>query len=270
MRLDRKIAIVTGGLSGIGQAVARRMVDEGATVVAGDIASGESRIGSSSLTSFRLNIEDSASVDALIRAVLTHYGRLDCLVNSTAIGCDTPFLETGLETFDRILAVNLRGSFIVGKAAARAMSMTGGGSIVNVASVSGVAGTAGRSADAASNGGVIALSRAMAVDLAGLGIRVNVLAPGPVETPLVAQMHHKDARTQWIERTPMHRYADPAEIAAAAVFLCSDDASFVTGDVLAVDGGFLAAGLPVPDGDHQLRRPEDTFAKSHISEEILS
>jgi NAD(P)-dependent dehydrogenase (short-subunit alcohol dehydrogenase family) len=243
MRLDGKIAIVTGGLSGIGQAIARRMVEEGATVVAADRAAQETTLGPGALVPLCLDVADPVSVDSMLQAVLARHGRLDCVVNSAGIGRDIPFLETTLAVFDQIMAVNLRGSFIVGQAAARAMCKTGGGSIVNVASVSGIRGNAGRSAYGASKGGVILLSQVMAVDLAALGIRVNVLAPGPVETPLVSKMHTKEAHGEWTEHTPLHRYGRPEEIAGAAVFLCSDDASFVTGHVMVVDGGFLAAGL---------------------------
>jgi NAD(P)-dependent dehydrogenase (short-subunit alcohol dehydrogenase family) len=242
-KLAGKIAIVTGGLSGIGAAIAARMVAEGATVIAADLATDAATLGDGNLLPFRADVADAASVAALIDAVTTRYGRLDCVVNSAGIGKDIPFLDTPLETFDRIIAVNLRGSFIIGQAAAQAMRNSGGGVIVNVASVSGMTGNVGRSAYGASKGGVVLLSRVMAVDLAQFNIRVNVLAPGPVETPLVAQMHSQEIRQRWIEQTPLRRYASPDEMAGAVVFLCSDDASYITGHVLAADGGFLASGL---------------------------
>lgn len=243
MRLDGKVAIVTGGLSGIGEAIARRMADEGATVIAADLANNETTLGAGTLSPLHMDVADPLSVDSAFGAVVARHGRLDCVVNSAGIGKDIPFLETTLEMFDHITAVNLRGTFIVGQAAARAMRDAGGGSIVNVSSVSGMIGNAGRSAYGASKSGVVALTRVMAVDLAAFNIRVNVLAPGPVETPLVQAMHAPDKRSQWIDRTPMRRYARPAELAGAAVFLCCDDATFVTGHVLVVDGGFLAAGI---------------------------
>lgn len=242
-KLSGKIAIVTGGLSGIGAAIAARMVAEGAIVIAADLATDAAMLGEGNLLPFRADVADAASVATLISAVTTRFGRLDCVVNSAGIGKDVPFLDTPLEMFDRIIAVNLRGSFIIGQAAARAMRETGGGVIVNVASVSGMTGNVGRSAYGASKGGVVLLSKVMAVDLAQFNIRVNVLAPGPVETPLVAQMHSQEIRQRWIETTPLRRYASPDEMAGAVVFLCSDDASYVTGHVLAADGGFLASGL---------------------------
>lgn len=262
MRLEHKVAIVTGGLSGIGKAIAQALAEEGARVVAADISTEETKLGSGRLLLLRVDVSDPASVESMVRSVMNRYGRLDYLVHSAGIGRDLPFLETTIETFDHIVAVNLRGSFIVGQAAARAMSRRGAGAIVNVASVSGIVGNAGRSAYAASKGGVIALSRAMAVDLAPLGIRVNVIAPGPIETPLVEHMHTEEARGIWTARTPMRRYGRPEEVAGAAVFLCSDEASFITGHVMAVDGGFLASGLTAAVDEYYHRLPENEIAES--------
>lgn len=241
MTLAGKVALVTGGLSGIGEAVARRFAAEGARVVAADLAADAGSLMDVPVAPFRLDVSDPASVAACADAIRDRHGRLDLLVNSAGIGKDIPFLDTPVEEFDRMVAVNLRGTFLVGQAAARLMAA--GGAIVNIASVSGVRGNIGRAAYGASKGGVVTLSQVMAVDLAPRGIRVNVIAPGPVETPMVARMHDPAIREAWLRVTPMRRYAVPDEVAAAAVFLCSADAGFVTGHVLAVDGGLLGSGL---------------------------
>lgn len=241
--LQGKIALITGGLSGIGEAISQRFVREGAQVIAADLNTNAENLDDTNNAPLHMNVADPKSVQNGIDKIVSKYGRLDCVVNSAGIGKDIPFLETSLELFDQIVAVNLRGTFIVGQEAAKAMVKTGGGTICNIASVSGMTGNVGRSAYGASKGGVVVLSKVMAVDLAIHNIRVNVLAPGPVETPLVAKMHSDAIRQRWIERTPMARYASPEEIAGGAVFLCSADSSYVTGHVLAIDGGMLGAGL---------------------------
>lgn len=243
MRLEEKVALVTGGLSGIGEATARRFAAEGARVIAADVAAAPGDLGGGQIAPLRLDVADEDSVAACIGAIEARHGRLDLLVNCAGIGHDVPFLDTTATLFDRIVAVNLRGSFLVGQAAARLMARAGSGSIVLIASIAGMRGSTGRAAYGASKGGVVVLSQVMAVDLAEHGIRVNCIAPGPVDTPLVARMHDEAIRAAWTRATPMARYATPEEIAGAALFLCSDDSSFVTGHVLAVDGGFLGAGL---------------------------
>ena len=250
-RLAGKVAVVTGGLSGIGAAVAERLVTEGAVVVAADVSAPDhmAQNGAAVLDGIepaRLDVADEASVGRCMAAVVARHGRLDILINSAGIGRDIPFLDTSTEEFDRMIAVNLRGTFLVGQAAARHMVDGGGGAIVNIASVAGLRGSRGRAAYGASKGGVITLSQVMAVELAGYGIRVNVIAPGPIETPLVAAMHDEAIRRDWMRQVPMRRYGVPEEIAGVAAFLCSDDASFVTGHVLAADGGFQACGIAMP------------------------
>ncbi|HEY0524512.1 MAG TPA: glucose 1-dehydrogenase [Stellaceae bacterium] len=254
-RLYGKVAVVTGGGSGIGAAIVERFTAEGAVTVAADLSfaakSGLAAAAGGGRWERHVDVTDPASVDALMQDALASLGRIDVVVNSAGIGKETPFLETSVELFDRMLAVNLRGTFIVGQAAARAMiggpaaggEGCGGGRIVNIASVSGRRGNVARSAYGASKGGVVVLTEVMAVELAPHGILVNAIAPGPVDTPMVRAMHAPESRRAWVTRTPLGRYGSPDEIAAAAVFLASDDASYVTGHVLHVDGGFLAAGL---------------------------
>lgn len=242
---DKPVALITGGLSGIGAAIARRLAGDGVQIVAADISARHGNLVDESIASIRLDVSDEGSVADTIAAVLERYGRLDGMVNSAGIATAQPFLQTSVEEFDRILAVNLRGSFLIGKAAAAAMVTTGGGSIVNIASISGLIGNAERSAYGASKGGVITLSKVMAVELAQFGIRVNVIAPGPIETPLASELHTAPTRAAWADRLPMRRYGTVEEVASAACYLLSDAASYITGQILAVDGGFMSQGLGV-------------------------
>jgi NAD(P)-dependent dehydrogenase (short-subunit alcohol dehydrogenase family) len=232
MQLQNKVAIVTGGASGLGAAIAGRFAKEGARVVAADIAAG---------APYPLDVTDPASCAALVKRVVQEHARVDCLVNCAGIGADVPLLETTPELFDRIIAVNLRGTFLIGQACARVMAT--GAAIVNISSVSGMRGNTGRTAYGASKGGVITMSQVWATELAPRGIRVNAIAPGPVDTPLVEKMHDAEIRAIYARAIPMERYGKPREIAGAAAFLCSDDATYITGHVLVVDGGFMGGGI---------------------------
>ncbi len=244
MTLNEKVAVVTGGLSGIGEAVAARFAAEGATVVAADIAATATAFdGAGPIHPFRLDVTDEASNQALATAVHDRFGRLDCLVNCAGIGKDVAFLKTLPGEFDRIMAVNVRGTFLVGQACAEVMVRRGSGAIVNIASVAGLRASLGRAAYGASKAAVVMLSQVMAVELASHGVRVNILAPGPVDTPMVRAMADPAMQAAWFHQIPMGRYGQPKEIAAAALYLCSDEASFVTGEVLTIDGGYAAGGI---------------------------
>jgi NAD(P)-dependent dehydrogenase (short-subunit alcohol dehydrogenase family) len=235
MRLEGKVALVTGGASGIGAAIVERFRAEGAVALAADLRADDSP------HALRLDVSDPQScADAAGHAIARH-GRLDIMVNCAGIARDIPFLDTPVEVFDQVIAINLRGTFLMGQAAARVMQP--GAAIVNIASVSGMRGNVGRSAYGASKGGVVTLSQVMAADLAPLGIRVNVISPGPIETPMLAPMMATSGAAEWRAAVPLGRYGTPADVAAAATFLCSDEAAYVTGHIMAVDGGFLAAGL---------------------------
>ena len=244
MRVAEKVAIVTGGLSGIGAAVAVGLASDGMIVVAADISTKSTELDRTiGIHPFCVDVTDQDSVAALVQATMATCGRLDCLVHCAGIGRVLPFLETPLETFDLVLKTNLYGTFIVGQACARVMAAAGSGAIVNIGSVSGLRGNAGRAAYGASKGAIVTLTEVMAVELAEHGVRANVVAPGPIETPLAATQHDADVRASWIETVPMRRYGRPQDIASAAAFLCSDDACYITGAVLAVDGGFSGGGI---------------------------
>ena len=246
MRLQDKVAIVTGAASGIGAAIAERFIAEGATVIAADLAMTDGALaetGTPRLLRHALDVSEPASVARLVTAVRADFQRIHILVNNAGIGRNIPFLETPIEVFDRILAVNLRGTFLMSQAVAKEMSAAGGGAIVNLGSISGMRGNLGRAAYGASKGGLVTMSEVMAVELARYKIRVNVIAPGPIQTPLIEKMLSPAERRIWTARVPLARYGSVEEVAAAAVFLASDEASYITGHVLAVDGGCLGAGV---------------------------
>ncbi len=245
MRLKDKIAIVTGGASGIGAGIAERFASEGAETVAADLACTEQTLAATTarpLYRHKLDVSDSGSITRLIDSVLARFERIDVLVNCAGIGANKPFLETPVELFDRIIAVNLRGTFLISQAVARTMRRAGG-SIINIGSVSGLRGNLGRAAYGASKGGLVTMSEVMAVELAAYKIRVNVIAPGPIETPLIATMMSAEERAIWTRRLPLGRFGNVADVASMALFLASDEGAYVTGQVLGVDGGFLASGV---------------------------
>jgi 3-oxoacyl-[acyl-carrier protein] reductase len=245
-----KAAIVTGGANGIGREISSQLAAAGAAVLVADRdgAEAEAVVAEIAATGGRavgreVDVRDPAGCEALVAVAREVFGRLDALVTSAGIARSRPFLRTSLELWQETLDVNLTGTFLCCQAAAPAMIAAGGGRIITMSSVSGERGGTGRAAYGASKGGVITLTRVMAVELAPHNITVNAIAPGPVETPMVAAMHTAEDRAAWLGSVPAQRYGTPAEIAAAAVFLASDEASYITGHVLNVDGGFGAAGV---------------------------
>jgi len=252
---DRSVAVVTGGGSGIGLAIARSLLHDGWKVVIADVSLEALQAARASLDGagaemarfIQMDVADEASVVAGLKAGCADFGDVRGLVNSAGIGRDVSFYDTSVELFRKILDVNLIGTFVVAREVARRMRAGGGGAIVNIASVSGLRGNVGRSAYGASKGGIVVLTQVMAAELAPDKIRVNAIAPGPVETPLVRAMHSDADRAKWLRHVPQRRYATPDEIAGAAGFLLDSRlSSFITGQILAVDGGFVAAGvLPV-------------------------
>jgi NAD(P)-dependent dehydrogenase (short-subunit alcohol dehydrogenase family) len=252
MRLSAKVSVITGAGSGIGRATALLFAREGAKVVAADIRltaavetaemiqkdGGEAR-------PVEVDVARGASVRRLFQATLDAYGRLNVLVNNAGYGIAATVEETDEEEWDRLMAVNLKGVYLGCKYAIPIMRGQGGGVIVNTASVVALVGIRDRAAYCASKGGVVALTRAMALDHVGDGIRVNCVAPGTVETPYFAEIFARDPdpaalRRELELRHPMERLARPEEIAHAILYLASDESSFVTGSTLVVDGGMTA------------------------------
>jgi NAD(P)-dependent dehydrogenase (short-subunit alcohol dehydrogenase family) len=252
MRFRDKVAIVTGSAQGIGREIALRMAREGASVAvadwnaagAADTAREICQAGGRAMA-IQVDISDPAHVARMVERTLEAFGRIDILINNAGIGHVGAFLDITPEEWNRVLSINLTGQFYCAQAAARAMLAGGGGRIVNVASISGERGGIGRAAYGAAKAGVVLLTKVMAVELAALGIAVNAISPGPTETEQVRQCHDEATRAAYKSMLPVRRYADPGEIAEAAMFLASPAASFVSGHILNVDGGFGAAGLMV-------------------------
>ncbi|MDQ4135378.1 MAG: SDR family oxidoreductase [Pseudomonadota bacterium] len=246
---ERKVALVTGGGRGIGLATARRFLTEGWRVaildIEGDLlgrAMAELAAPDDTL-SVRCDVADPVQVQASIDAVAQRFGRLDALVNNAGIAVFKPLLETSFEEWSRVLAVNLTGPFLCTQAAAPFMAEHGGGSVVNVTSISGLRASTLRVAYGTSKAGLAHLTKQQAVELASLGIRVNAVAPGPVDTAMAKAVHSPEIRADYHDVIPLNRYGLEEELAEAIVFLSTERASYITGQVLAVDGGFDATGI---------------------------
>jgi len=252
MRLEGKVAVVTGAGRGIGAAIAKRFAVEGAKVVvadfdpmAGDTSAGAAKEAGGEARFIACDVTDRVQVAALMDRTIEAYGGLDVVVANAGIIHNHPFLELDDATFDRVIAVNLKGVFLTGQEAARRMVERGTpGRIVNTASVNSVIAPTGLAAYNASKGGVAQLTKTMAMELADHGIRVNAIGPGSIATDMLrAAILTDNAASRRVEmRTPMRRMGEPDEIAGVAVFLASDDSAYVTGQVIYADGGRLAQG----------------------------
>lgn len=247
---DRKAALVTGAARGIGLAVAKKFLAEGYDVGLLDI-DGETLAGAVAalppgrVVALEADVADPARCAAAVEACVGRFGRLDALVNNAGVAVFKPALETSHEEWSRVLAVNLTGPFLMTQAAAPHLAKTRG-AIVNVTSISGQRASTLRVAYGTSKAGLQHLTKQLAAELGELGVRVNAVAPGPVETAMAKQVHTPAIRADYHDAIPLARYGLEEEIAEAVFFLASEKASYVTGHTLACDGGFAAAGIGLP------------------------
>ena len=243
MRLENKTAIVTGAASGFGAGIARRFAAEGAQVMIADINADAAQALAAELgaLSFAVNVAEDASVAAMTQAALDAWGRIDILVNNAGVThLPGPMEEIPEEDFDRVLAVNAKSVYLTARHILPAMKRAGSGAILNVASTAGVSPRPRLSWYNASKGWMITATRAMAVELAPEGIRVNAINPVAGETPLLKSFMGEDTpeiRAKFLSTIPLGRFSTPEDMANAALFLCSDEASMITGVALEVDGG---------------------------------
>ncbi len=248
MRFEGKVALVTGAGGGIGEATARRFASEGALVAINDVnkealdsvASSINEAGGRALA-ISGSVTDKAAVDQMVERVVSEFGGLYALVNNAGINRDAMLKKMTEEQFDLVINVNLKGSFLCAQAAAKAMiAAAKGGRIINTSSI-GVVGNMGQTNYSASKAGVIGMTRSMALELARYGITVNCVAPGGTETAMLAGVPDK-IKEGYISKIPLRRFAQPDEIASAHAFLASDEAAYITGQTLFVDGG-ITLGL---------------------------
>jgi NAD(P)-dependent dehydrogenase (short-subunit alcohol dehydrogenase family) len=260
MRLNNRVAIITGAGQGIGEACAKRFSDEGASLALADldaakVAQVAERLnaGGGKAMHVRADVSSKADVDAIVAAALDRFGRIDVLVNNAGITHAAEFLDIEEKDFDRVLAVNLKSMFLMSQAVARVMVRQtwpekSGGAIVNMSSVNAVLAIPNQIPYVVSKGGINQLTRVSAIALAPHGIRVNAIGPGTILTELAkaAVLTNEESRRKILSRSPLGRCGEPEEVAAVAAFLASDDASYMTGQTVYPDGGRLALNYTVP------------------------
>ncbi|HEX5129254.1 MAG TPA: SDR family oxidoreductase [Usitatibacter sp.] len=246
------VAVVTGAARGIGLAIAERFLGEGRRVVMLDkdgrtLARAARKLSRADrVLAIRCDVSREAQVKAAVRRVVARFGRIDALVNNAGIAIFGPILETRLADWDAVMRNNLYSAFICSQACAPVMLRSGGGSIVNIASISGLRASTLRVAYGTSKAALIHLTRQQAAELGAAGIRANCIAPGPVDTDMAKLVHTPAIRKDYHDVIPLDRYGTVEEIAAATAFLCSEAAGYVNGQTLAVDGGFESTGVGLP------------------------
>jgi meso-butanediol dehydrogenase/(S,S)-butanediol dehydrogenase/diacetyl reductase len=257
------VALVTGAARGIGLAITRGFLKRGYRVVLVDIDNEtlsrtadqlQTELGDGAeqrVLALRCDVSSPAQVEAAVKRTAETFGRIDALVNNAGVAAFKPIGETTFEDWRWVMATNLDGPFLFTQAVAPIMLAQGGGAVVNIASISGLRASTLRVAYGTSKAALIHLTKQQAVEYGNAGIRVNAIAPGPVETAMAKAVHTPAIRADYHDTIPLARYGTEEEIANAVAFLCSAEASFINGQVLAVDGGFDAAGVGLPT----LRRP---------------
>jgi NAD(P)-dependent dehydrogenase (short-subunit alcohol dehydrogenase family) len=248
--LENKVAIITGASSGIGRASVELFAGAGAVVIAADVAdeagqhlADEMGRKGHTCTFIHADVSKESDVRAMVHLALSQYGRLDAIFNNAGIeGDQAPTAEATLDNWERVIDINLKGTFLGMKYGIEAMLRNGGGSVINNASVAGLVGFPGIPAYCASKGGVVQLTRGAALEYATQGVRVNCLCPGVIDTPMVQRFTHDnpEMQQQMTQMEPVGRLGRPEEVAELALFLASDRSSFITGAIIPVDGGFVA------------------------------
>lgn len=248
----QQVALVTGAARGIGLATAKRFLAEGWRVALIDIDGDNLNRTFAALAkpdvtlAIECDVSNPEHVERAFALTATRFGRLDALVNNAGIAIFKPILEVTYEDWSRVLAVNLTGPFLCTQAAAPLMRDSGGGAIVNITSISGLRASTLRTAYGTSKAGLAHLTKQQAVELASLNIRVNAVAPGPVDTAMAKAVHTPEIRADYHDHMPLNRYGLEEELAETIFFLCSPRASYITGQVIAVDGGFDSTGIGLP------------------------